>query len=216
MSRLGGSCTKSTLGTLNVLFLALGAAIVGLGVWIREKDTTALAASDLPIPIICAGAAVMVVSFLGCCGAFRESRTLLGLYSLIIFLIIALQIAGGALYAVKKDDADTLIRDGWNDLTNNEKVEFQNKFECCGLEVFNQNAGQPCPVKATEPCMAKLKSDFKKYAKVIIGVAIGFAAIEILGLFFACSLMSSIKKAEKTEEEQAMLHHDRQSNRHYV
>ena len=62
-----------------------GAAILGIGIW-TEIDPgqfdAFLGNSGYSLPakiLIAAGAFVMIVGFLGCCGAIRESRLLLGL-----------------------------------------------------------------------------------------------------------------------------------------
>lgn len=61
-----------------------GAAILGIGIW-TEIDPgqfdAFLGNSGYALPakiLIAAGAFVMVVGFLGCCGAIKESRPLLG------------------------------------------------------------------------------------------------------------------------------------------
>ena len=62
-----------------------GAAILGIGIW-TEIDPgqfdAFLGNSGYSLPakiLIAAGAFVMIVGFLGCCGAIRENRLLLGL-----------------------------------------------------------------------------------------------------------------------------------------
>lgn len=62
-----------------------GTAILGIGIW-TEIDPgqfdAFLGNSGYALPakiLIAAGAFVMVVGFLGCCGAIKESRLLLGM-----------------------------------------------------------------------------------------------------------------------------------------
>jgi len=49
--------------------------------------------------LIAAGAFVFIVSFLGYCGAVKESRVLLALYGTFVLVIVALEITAGSLAA---------------------------------------------------------------------------------------------------------------------
>lgn len=51
---------------------------------------------------IATGAFIFVISFLGCCGAARESRCLLTAYGLLVFLLVILQTGGIAYTATHK------------------------------------------------------------------------------------------------------------------
>ena len=57
--------------------------------------------------LIAAGAFIFIVSFLGYCGAIKESRVLLTAYGLFIIIIACLQIAAIVLAAFYKEQAET-------------------------------------------------------------------------------------------------------------
>ena len=57
--------------------------------------------------LIAAGAFIFIISFLGYCGAIKESRVLLTAYGLFIIIIILLQVAAIVLAAVYKAKAET-------------------------------------------------------------------------------------------------------------
>ena len=56
--------------------------------------------------LIAAGAFIFIISFLGYCGAIKESRVLLTAYGLFIIIIILLQVALIVVAAIYKADAE--------------------------------------------------------------------------------------------------------------
>ncbi|XP_015705606.1 tetraspanin-8-like [Coturnix japonica] len=52
--------------------------------------------------LIAVGSIIMILGFLGCCGAIRESRCMLLLFFIGLLLILILQVTGGILGAVYK------------------------------------------------------------------------------------------------------------------
>lgn len=95
----------------NFLFWLLGCVILGIGIWIKVDPTTIsdLAKEDAQLQkffdelhtanyesfgayvLIAVGSIIMVIGFLGCCGAIRESQCMLVLvtYYLIHSIVIA-------------------------------------------------------------------------------------------------------------------------------
>ena len=57
--------------------------------------------------LIAAGAFIFIISFLGYCGAIKESRVLLTAYGLFIIIIILLQVALIVVAAIYKAEAET-------------------------------------------------------------------------------------------------------------
>lgn len=75
----------------------VGGVVLGLGIYAHVTDfitgLSAVVGSDLfragSILIIVAGALMVVISFLGCCGAWQENRIMLGMVSTVrcVFLL---------------------------------------------------------------------------------------------------------------------------------
>lgn len=61
--------------------------------------------------LIAAGAFIFIISFLGYCGAIKESRVLLTAYGLFIVIIALLQIATIVMAAIYKHEAETHTKD---------------------------------------------------------------------------------------------------------
>ncbi|NWS20698.1 TSN8 protein, partial [Pachyramphus minor] len=149
------SCMKYSMFIFNFLFWLCGSIILGVSIWIRvSKDaqqvnacnhtrTILFAGVDL---LIAVGSIIMILGFLGCCGAVKESRCMLLLFFIGLLLILILQVTGGILGAVYRSQAETILNvtlmssvKELQSSTQDSKVfqeEFQ-KFErenhCCGL-----------------------------------------------------------------------------------
>jgi len=134
----------------NLLFFLLGCAILGLGIWLKtEKGDYAqissynfLTAAHIAIA---AGAIILVVSFLGCCGAIKEIKPMLLLFFIFLILIFILEITAGVLAYVKRDELEAKLEDDFK-ASINEKYgkpdekgvtdaidKFQETFKCCGF-----------------------------------------------------------------------------------
>ncbi|XP_010192935.1 PREDICTED: tetraspanin-8, partial [Mesitornis unicolor] len=217
-----------------------GSIILGVSIWIRvskgaqqelEIDSSVFAGVDL---LIAVGSIIMVLGFLGCCGAIKESRCMLMLFFIGLLLILILQVTGGILGAVYRSQIGPSLnltlqvsKDLLQDTTGEHKEfqkniqRFQRTGQCCGLlngpEDWGKNFNTPlggydiceCEQKdiSTElcimhgdrhiyktPCGEVISKYLKDHLLIIIGIAFGMAAIEILGLVFSMSLYCQIKR----------------------
>eukprot|EP00075_Anas_platyrhynchos_P022128 XP_027311381.1 tetraspanin-8 isoform X2 [Anas platyrhynchos] len=146
------SCMKYSMFIFNFLFWVCGSVILGVSIWIRVSkdaqeelgiDSSLFAGVDL---LIAVGSIIMVLGFLGCCGAIKESRCMLLLFFIGLLLILILQVTGGILGAVYRSQIETslntTLKDSVNLLKKNteEAKQFQETFQkfqtenkCCGL-----------------------------------------------------------------------------------
>ncbi|KAM6302882.1 tetraspanin-8 [Podargus strigoides] len=145
-------CMKYSMFIFNFIFWLCGSIILGVSIWIRigiaaqqelETNSSVFAGANL---LIAVGSIIMILGFLGCCGAIKESRCMLLLFFIGLLLILILQVTGGILGAVYRSRIETslniTLQASMNLLqssTEEAKVfqeEFQN-FEmtnqCCGL-----------------------------------------------------------------------------------
>nr|KAG5701592.1 hypothetical protein BaRGS_019281 [Batillaria attramentaria] len=150
----------------------LGIAIVGIGVWlVVDKDSGQFVdefvkeTSDdfiinysrvaepsfyetLSYLLIAFGAVVVIIAFLGYCGAMRESQVLLGACFCCLFIIFGALVGIGIWVYIEKDDIDVdetrlkpVVREMIDDAikkyeTDDASRDFmdqvQLKFDCCG------------------------------------------------------------------------------------
>ncbi|XP_078589944.1 CD9 antigen-like [Branchiostoma floridae x Branchiostoma japonicum] len=155
----GMKCVKYTLFIFNLLFWLMGAAMLGLGIFLLVDSNTAgsvLSLTGVPtgelyaggIVLTVAGSITIVVGFFGCCGAIRESQCMLVTFAVFLFCLVAMEIAAGVYYVVAKDRVNDLIENGLNSLANKNYTEYssaeralidtlQTELECCGMNSTN-------------------------------------------------------------------------------
>uniref|UniRef100_A0A8C8YVJ3 Tetraspanin n=1 Tax=Prolemur simus TaxID=1328070 RepID=A0A8C8YVJ3_PROSS len=148
-------CIKYSMFIFNFLFWLCGILILALAIWVRvSKDgQEILSSGDADVNsnvsvniLIAVGAIIMILGFLGCCGAVKESRCMLLLFFIGLLLILLLQVAAGILGATFKSEYDRVLNETLYEnvkylsaTDDNAKAfqqalaEFQEEFKCCGL-----------------------------------------------------------------------------------
>nr|XP_048274700.1 tetraspanin-8 [Myodes glareolus]XP_048274701.1 tetraspanin-8 [Myodes glareolus]XP_048274702.1 tetraspanin-8 [Myodes glareolus] len=156
-------CLKYSMFFFNFLFWICGTLILALAIWVRvSKDGKEIVASGgagtnplVAVNILIAvGAIIMVLGFLGCCGAVKESRCMLLLFFIGLLLILFLQVAAGILGATFKSESSRLLNETLHEnvklLTQSTEeakkfqeamISFQAEFKCCGLVKGAQDWG---------------------------------------------------------------------------
>ncbi|KAM9191283.1 CD82 antigen [Mergus octosetaceus] len=152
---MGSGCLKVTkyfLFLFNLLFLILGAVILGFGIWILADKTSFIAVLQTSSPtlkngayvLIGVGALTMLMGFLGCLGAVNEIRCLLALYFTCLMVILITQVAAGLVIYFQKEG----LRDELSKIVRNLIVDYdpsngdvnlqgawdyvQKQISCCG------------------------------------------------------------------------------------
>lgn len=161
----GAKCIKFILFIVNVLFFLIGGAAVGLGIFAlvdksklitltkignaENYDVTSLLEAGAYCLII-GGAVVMILAFLGCCGAMRDSKILLGLYAFLMIIIVILEIAAVVIGIVFSNKVASELKTVMKDRITKEydgvlktgdpftlAMDFaQVYFECCGVDNY--------------------------------------------------------------------------------
>ncbi|RWS25867.1 CD9 antigen-like isoform X1 [Leptotrombidium deliense] len=152
----GAKCAKLLLLVFNAILWASGIILFALGVFLLVEDdrslmfklfaskTTSYALPQyLAWSFVAIGAAIFFIGFCGCCGALRESRWLLLLYSIFLLLIFASELAIGILAVVFQEKVvaelklslTSKLRDefGFNSALTAAVDLVQTKYECCGI-----------------------------------------------------------------------------------
>uniref|UniRef100_A0A3B4XMG9 Tetraspanin n=1 Tax=Seriola lalandi dorsalis TaxID=1841481 RepID=A0A3B4XMG9_SERLL len=183
-------CIKYLLFFFNLLFWVSGCIILGVSIYLKvSKDGNQITNESLPgIDLMIAiGVIIMVLGFLGCCGAIRENRCMLLLFFITLLLIFILLLAAGILGAVG-----------------------EKKLKCCGLvngpsdwtqipESCRCNKTEPdCGSSALydEPCSNKIITLMEKNMEVVLGIAFAIAILLIFGMAFAMILYCQIGRKD--------------------
>uniref|UniRef100_A0A8B9MHK3 Tetraspanin 8 n=1 Tax=Accipiter nisus TaxID=211598 RepID=A0A8B9MHK3_9AVES len=187
------SCMKYSMFIFNFLFWIF----FPLSFQELNIDSSLFAGVDL---LIAVGSIIMVLGFLGCCGAIKESRCMLLLFFIGLLLILILQVTGGILGAVYRSQCKSLLFF----LMSPFLPFLQN--ECCGLlngpadwgknfnAAFGGNKACTCELedRPTDlcttfqgryiyktPCGEVVVKYLKDHLLIIMGIAFGLAVIEV-------------------------------------
>jgi len=154
-----------------VLFL-LGLLSIGIGAWASlDKSFDQIVGDHIPgldthalkqaaVLLIIVGVGIMLVGFLGCCGAMKENQCFLALFSICLFLIFCLMIAGAVLAGSYQSVLRGIIDKGLGELEKTYNAsnpadplnKIQEDFKCC-----ESNSSAPAPAScypAGEPTTA--------------------------------------------------------------
>uniref|UniRef100_A0A3P9B3B0 Tetraspanin 2a n=1 Tax=Maylandia zebra TaxID=106582 RepID=A0A3P9B3B0_9CICH len=114
MSKVQGGmkCVKYLLFAFNIIFWVSGLLVLAVGLWLRfDPNTVDLLTGDgapytffIAVYILLgAGALMMVVGFLGCFGAIRESQCLLALFFACLVIIFGAEVTAGVFGFLNKE-----------------------------------------------------------------------------------------------------------------
>ncbi|XP_064600545.1 CD9 antigen-like [Liolophura sinensis] len=217
---LGGcySCIKYLMFAFNFLFWLIGCALLGLGIWIRvdpnfEKYVNSQDQFNMLYTaayiLIAVGIIIMVIGFLGCCGAIRENTCMLGGFFVCLFIIFAVLLGFGIWAVVSKDTLRANIEDtlvSWvnkyrdDPAARNVMDNIQRDFDCCGAKRGRRDYPSDLEPESCkkqfyeEPCADSFFKWVSDHMLIIAGVAIGIAIVLILGMVFSMVLCCAIKE----------------------
>ncbi|KAK3924162.1 CD82 antigen [Frankliniella fusca] len=164
----GTKCAKSILISFNMLFWLSGGTLLVLGAWVFLDPAKAhlfhlVSATQakrdviyyLAYVLLGIGGSILLIGFLGCCGALHERRCMIGVYVMFLVILIVVEMGVAVLTFVYREEflegLDTrlnseLIDKYGVDITNHYQsnniankdfttaVDFaQYRFNCCGM-----------------------------------------------------------------------------------
>lgn len=215
----GTKCIKYLLFAFNFIFWLAGTAVLAIGLWLRfdsqtktmfESDTNGNSFYTGVYILIGAGALMMLVGFLGCCGAIQESECMLGLFFAFLLVIFAIEIAAGIWGFANKDkvveELQTFYKETYDKYILNKDASLKETLksihfalDCCGkagsVESFLTDT---CPKSGLEAftvqgCPSAIAEIFNKKFHIIGAVGIGIAVIMIFGMIFSMILCCAIR-----------------------
>lgn len=137
--------SKYLLVGFNLLFalLALATLIVGAVVQVQIKQIPDELTQSIASPIltIIVGVVGFVIAFLGCCGAWKEQKWMLYIFSFILFILMIFQfVSAGLGFALKNGRFEGTLRNGtelvWSKFPEGSVFidDAQRVLECCGVK----------------------------------------------------------------------------------
>nr|XP_020480549.1 tetraspanin-8 isoform X1 [Monopterus albus] len=214
-------CVKYLLFIFNLLFWLSGCLILAVAIYTKvSKDGNQITNQYLPAVdlMIAIGVIIMVLGFLGCCGAIKENRCMLLLFFIFLLLIFILLVAAGILGAVGDKKVDNWIKERLMPLSDqpasvkDELEKLQRQLKCCGLfngpsdwdsvpDSCHCNSTVPeCPSSGVyqTPCGPQIVNLLQSQMKVALGIAFAIAVLLIFGMVFSMMLYCQIGRKENT------------------
>jgi hypothetical protein len=212
----------------NFIFWLVGCALLAVGIWAKVDESSLSIVVDgqditgsvsfFAYAVIVVGSIVMVLGFLGCCGAIRESQCMLATFFVFLFIIFSTLLAIGIYCYVAKPSPESLkksyeeslhrdvlkMKESESAKENLEKA--RDNFHCCGSTKSDiedaygsEYAKEFCgKYYNTTGCAEKLAEQaqevLNKYMVVFVGVAFGIATVMLLGMIFAMLLCCAIRE----------------------
>jgi hypothetical protein len=175
---------------------------------VEDPNSSLIMTKYLAFALIAIGGAVFIIGFLGCCGALKENKCLLGFYLFFLIIIAGAEIAAGVLGFIQKDKIESKIsatlEAKWDKFNNGEAsaatqeaIKYvRAQLKCCNPTPIEPDATTPTPNPDckghTAGCIAKLTEWVKRNAPILIGVACGFGGLEIFGIICAICLCRAV------------------------
>lgn len=228
-----------------IIFLA-GIAILGVGIWVKVDSGSILSflgkienapaelsqVLNVGYLLIALGALLVVIGFLGCCGAVRESKCMLLLFFIIVLLVFIAEVAGAIVILVFRPLAGDLFQKLGTAAVQNIKSDYgknpdvtglwnttMSTLKCCGFYNSSDFIGSPyyqdhnklyppqcCPGydspcnqtvadsdMSITGCFPKIKQLIDDNTVVIVGVALGIAALEVCAMVVSMILFCRVK-----------------------
>ncbi|KAF7670345.1 hypothetical protein LDENG_00018740 [Lucifuga dentata] len=220
----GEMCIKYLMFAFNLVFWLAGTAVFAIGLWLRldPKTKGLFEGSDSPYVfytgvyiLIGAGALMMVVGFLGCCGAIQESPCMLGLFFFFLLIIFAIEVAAGVWGFSNQskvvDDITGFYMETYKNYikTKDEHLRetlrvIQTGLKCCGpTGTIADAARDTCPPRElleefiTKSCPDAIDEVFDSKLHIIGGVGITIGVIMVFGMIFSMLLCCAIRKSRE-------------------
>lgn len=212
------SCIKYLMFAFNFLFWLLGCAILGVGIWLRVDPNVAKYVDHaeeinifytLAYVLMAIGIIIMIIGFLGCCGAIRESQCMLGAFFILLFIIFAILLGFGIWAAVEKDElkdeVTKMVRDAVKNYHERETSRkfmdtVQGAFHCCGADKaamdYKEQLNVPDSCQADyrdKPCDKEFFEWIAEHLVIVAGIAIAIAIVLILGMIFSMALCCALR-----------------------
>ncbi|XP_069031479.1 tetraspanin-13-like [Embiotoca jacksoni] len=183
----GFVCTKNALCALNILYVLVSLLLIGVAAWGKWFDM--VSSIRVVAGVIGVGVFLLLVAFVGLCGALKHHQVLLFFYMMILFVVFVLQFSVScACLSLNTDQQNHLLEVGWNKSEATQR-DVEKTLNCCGFS--NANYSSSCPASCftnptPTPCHS-CSSIIQRYASEVLrfvgGIGLFFSFTEMLGLW---------------------------------
>ncbi|EPQ15982.1 Leukocyte antigen CD37 [Myotis brandtii] len=169
------SLIKYLLFVFNLFFFVLGSLIFCFGIWILVDKTSFVSfvgLSFMPLQIwskalAISGVLTMGLALLGCVGALKELRCLLGLYFGMLLLLFVTQITLGILISTQKIRLERKVKDLVQETIQNYRSDPEKKSPAFRLSLHSQG------------CARSLQKWLHNNLISVVGICLGVGLLEL-------------------------------------
>uniref|UniRef100_A0A8C4EN31 Tetraspanin 13a n=1 Tax=Dicentrarchus labrax TaxID=13489 RepID=A0A8C4EN31_DICLA len=186
----GFVCTKNALSALNILYVLVSLLLIGVAAW--GKWFGLVSSIRVVAGVIGVGTFLLVVAFVGLCGALKHHQVLLFFYMMILFLVFVMQFSVScACLALNKDQQNHLLEVGWNKSEETQK-DVEKTLDCCGFHYVNYNGSctASCFHNTPSPSCNTCSDIIQQYAGEVLQFVGG------IGLFFSFTEVSEMSRQQ--------------------
>uniref|UniRef100_A0A8C6P4V9 Tetraspanin 13a n=1 Tax=Nothobranchius furzeri TaxID=105023 RepID=A0A8C6P4V9_NOTFU len=179
----GFICTKNALSALNIIYVMVSLLLIGVAAW--GKWFGLVSSISVVAGVISVGAFLLLVAFVGLCGALKHQQILLFFYMIILFLVFVLQFSiSCACLALNKDQQNQLLEVGWNKSESTQR-DVEKTLNCCGYSSvdFNSSCAAECfrnPASCIT-CSTILQTYAGEVLRFVGGIGLFFSFTEVRG-----------------------------------
>jgi len=147
---MGKNCIRVSVIVLNILFLVIGSALLGLSIWVyldKQFDGYKGLNKDefniILFMVMGIGAFTAFIALCGCCGAIYMSPCLLGVFFALLLIIFLIELSIALLGFLMQDRFQKVINESSKKLVESAKINekvwqtmeaTQVMLKCCGDE----------------------------------------------------------------------------------
>lgn len=222
-------CIKYTLFIFNFIIWICGIVILACGLYLLINDLVdsspyyTLAMEDgsekfFTYALIIVGSLIMLLGFLGCCGAILENKCMLIVFFVLLILIFLILVAAGLIAVFMKEDLGKkaveamkmnleehlkVINDEENKADPSEysanfngTANYFKQWNCCGMngttDIDPQKLKPACG-EYTKGCLNEQKDSLERLWLIYVAVIFSSAFVALLGIILAIMLCCALR-----------------------
>jgi len=206
---------------VNIILFIFGTVQVGIACYIIAAGSDSLGfAADLfdgndsaVQSMLAFGIIIIIISFVACVGAMRESKCMLWVYAVILFFMIIGQAMTVAVTAVSLEYGDSIFASLWKKLDAEKIEDFEQAYECCSFNGDDATNTWPADVAnyitctgsnnfdPMETCWGKFESTVDANYAMVKTITAIVLAVQTLIYFSTHFVIQAIAEAEGAEAE---------------
>jgi hypothetical protein len=222
----GNNLVKTVVVVINFLLFFFGSLIFGFSLWANLDKNFALHLSEFAKQanvneefiddlakyqaslwvLVAVGALLLIIGFLGCCGAAFETTPLLVVHFLIIIVIAFIQVLALGYLLVNR--AELLVnlkgvmeKSAETPAGRMNLLPIQKVLNCCGATAdtrqrYIDDGRCEGSLKTAPDCYSVISDKLENAGETAFAIGIGCLIVEFVSLIFTCVLFRAIRERE--------------------